>query len=77
MVMRHYLVQYRIVDGKKEEISRSLTGQDRYTVKPDSKDLANADSTVARYLKEMGVGDLVMSLMLATPPSSHPRDERR
>ena len=35
MVMRHYLVQYRIVDGKKEEISRSLTSQDQYTVNPD------------------------------------------
>jgi len=70
MVMRHYLIQYRIVDGRKEEISRSLTSQDRYTVDPDAKDLAGADSTVARYLKEMGVGDPVMNLMLTTPPSA-------
>ena len=70
MVTRHYLVEYRIVNGKKEEISRSLTGQDRYTVAPDSNDLASADSTTSRYLKEMGVGDPIMSLMLATPPSS-------
>jgi hypothetical protein len=70
MVTRHYLIQYRIVAGKKEEISRSLTSQDRYTVAPDAKDLAGADSTVALYLKEMGVGDLVMNLMLTTPPSA-------
>ncbi len=70
MVMRHYLVQYRMVDGRKEEISRSLTGQDRYTVAPDSNDLTSADSTVGRYLKEMGIGDPIMSLMLSTPPSS-------
>jgi hypothetical protein len=70
MVMRHYLVQYRIVDGKKEEISRSLTSQEQYTVDPNANDLSNADSTVARYMMGMGVGDPVMSLMLATPPSS-------
>ena len=34
MVTRHYLVQYRVVDGRKEEISRSLTGQDKFTVNP-------------------------------------------
>lgn len=70
MVMRRYLVQYRVVDGRKEEISRSLTSQDRYTVAPDANDLAGANSAVSRYLKEVGVGDPVMNLMLTTPPSA-------
>jgi hypothetical protein len=70
VVTRHYLVHYRIIDGKKEEISRSLTSQDSYTVAPDANDLAGVDSAVATYLKEMGVGEPILSLMLATPPSS-------
>jgi len=70
MVMRRYLVQYRIVDGKKEEISRSLTSQSQFTLSPDANDLAKADMGVANYLKQMGVGEPVMSLMLATPPAS-------
>jgi hypothetical protein len=70
MVMRHYLIQYRVIDGKKEEISRSLTSQDRYTAAPDANDLAGVDATVATYLKGMGVGDPVVNLMLTTPPSA-------
>ena len=70
MVMRRYLVQYRIVDGKKQEISRSLTSQSKFSVSPDVGDLAKADTGVASYLKEMGVGEPVMSLMLETSPAS-------
>jgi hypothetical protein len=70
MVTRHYLIQYRIVDGRKEEVSRSLTSQDKFTVNPNANDLTVADAGVAGYLKEMGIGDPVMNLMLATPPST-------
>lgn len=70
IVMRHYLIQYRIVDGRKEETSRTLTGVDKSVVAPDAKDLAGADSGAANYLREMGVGEPVMNLMLSTPPTS-------
>jgi hypothetical protein len=70
IVTRHYLVQYRTVDGRKEEISRSLAGQDKVTLDPDSKDLAAADAGVANYLKAMGIGEPVMSLMLSTPAAA-------
>ena len=69
MVLRRYLVKYQVVDGKRQEISRTLTSQERFEVSPDATDLAKADASVASYLKEMGVGEPLMSLTQATPPS--------
>jgi len=69
IVTRHYLIRYRIVDGRKEETSRTLTSVDKSAAAPDAKDLANLDAGVANYLGEMGVGEPVMDLMLSTPPT--------
>jgi hypothetical protein len=70
VVRRLYQVQYRIVDGKKQEISRTLMSQQQSTVATTSLDLSTADSSVAKYLAEMGVGDSIIKSMLLTPSST-------
>jgi hypothetical protein len=66
-VVRHFQVQYRVVDGRKEEVSRSLLGESfgRKTAGSGSPD--QIDHDVGAYLKEMGVGSPVMDEILATP----------
>jgi hypothetical protein len=65
-VIRRYQVQYRIIDGRKEEISRSLVGESlgQRTMSPGSPD--QIDQDIGAYLKEMGVGSPVMEAILTT-----------
>jgi hypothetical protein len=69
LTKRTYQVQYRIVDGQKQEISRTLMSEEQSTVAPTSADLSSADAAVAKYLAEMGIGDSIFKSMLATPSS--------
>lgn len=67
MIKRVYQVQYRIVGGEKQEISRTLMSEEQSSVVPTSVDLSSADNAVAKYLTEMGVGDSIIKSMLLTP----------
>jgi hypothetical protein len=66
---RMYRVQYRIVNGEKQEISRELISEQRSSAAPTSVDLSAEDASVGRYMAEMGIGDSILKAMLATPPS--------
>jgi hypothetical protein len=67
LVVRHYQVRYRIVDGRKEETSRTLTGETHSRTVTKEAASPKVDSDVAAYLKEMGVGPQLMTLIYATP----------
>jgi hypothetical protein len=66
-INRSYSVRYLDVAGLKFELSRKLVAVNSST--STSKRVADrgVDDRVAAYLREMGVGDPVMGLMLATP----------
>jgi hypothetical protein len=66
-INRSYSVRYLDLAGLKFEISRKLVAVNSST--STSKRVADrrVDDRVAAYLQEMGIGDPVMQLMLATP----------
>jgi hypothetical protein len=69
LLIRHYEVRYHVVDGRRQEVSRSLIGVSRppKTTFPGSPD--KFDREIGAYLKEMGVGAPLMEDILATPPT--------
>jgi hypothetical protein len=71
-VLRKYLVHYRIIDGRKEEISREVVSEDRNTVHSTAVNPADVNQRLAAYLKEMGVDAKLIAIMqTATPEQIH------
>jgi hypothetical protein len=65
-VIRHFLVRYRIVNGRKEEISRTFTGETHISTTRQAA-TSKIDSGIQAYFKEIGVGPQLMALIYATP----------
>jgi TPR repeat protein len=66
-VTRHYQVRYRVVDGRREEISRNLTGETHSRTTTKQAATPKVDTDIASYLNEMGVGPQLMAIIYATP----------
>jgi hypothetical protein len=67
-VKRAYKVRYFAIAWFKWEISRKLVGVRRSTATTRHAADKSVDDSVADYFAEMGVGDPVMALTIATPP---------
>lgn len=68
--MRRYEIFYRIVGGRKQEVSRRLIGEKSSTNSTVSEASEDLERSVADYFAEMGVGEPALSLTLTTPPTS-------
>jgi hypothetical protein len=66
-VKRSYAVRYLDLAGLKFELSRKLVAVNSSTSTKKRVADRGVDDAVAAYLQDMGVGDPVMELMLATP----------
>ena len=69
-IYRSYRVEYRIQNGHKEEISRTVTGESRKTSTSTQTMTAEDDARYSAYLAEMGVGHSLMNIMESTPSDS-------
>ena len=69
-IFRTYMVHYRVVNGRREEVSRDLTSEKRDTTTSTQGPTPKLESDVGAYLNEMGVDGLMLKLMDATPASS-------
>jgi hypothetical protein len=65
-----YRLNYRIVDGRREEISRILAGDKRSETTILKAASPGIEADVSAYLKEMGIGPLLMDLIETTPTTS-------
>jgi hypothetical protein len=68
--MPHYRVFYRIVEGRKQEISRRLVSEDSSTNSTVAEAAGDVERSAADYFGEMGVEEPVPSLMATTPSGS-------
>lgn len=65
-----YRIEYKIVNGKKQEVSRKEVGR-KVTGQSSSTKLGKkATATLNAYLKEMGVSDDIVDLMMSAAPDS-------
>ena len=72
-VLRRFRVTYRIVNGRKLEVSREALSEDRNTVTSTNVNPAAVNQRRADYLKEMGVDVKLIAIMqTATPDQIHP-----
>ncbi len=63
-----YRIEYKIVNGKKTEISRKEVGRKSAGQSSSTKLGKKAAAALTGYLKEMGVSADLIGLMLSTPP---------
>jgi hypothetical protein len=68
--LRHYEVFYRIVGGRKQEISRKLLSENTSTNSTVSEASDDVEHSLVDYFTEMGVGEPVLHLTLTTPSGS-------
>jgi len=70
-IHRRYYVRFVIENGRRREISRRLISEKTVAIKPEDQG-AGADTykPIARYLREMGIGDGLLALVTSVPPSS-------
>ncbi|RUM22030.1 hypothetical protein EFQ99_26265 [Rhizobium vallis] len=67
-----YRIEYKIVNGKKKEISRKEVGRKVAGQSSSTKLGKKANVALTAYLKEMGISDDVIDMMMsATPDSIH------
>jgi hypothetical protein len=66
-ITRWYRVNYRIVDGRKEEISRVFSGDKRSETTIQQSAGPKIEGDISAYLKEMGIGPPLMDLIETTP----------
>ncbi|EJZ19742.1 hypothetical protein RCCGEPOP_18698 [Rhizobium sp. Pop5] len=67
-----YRIEYKIVNGKKKEISRKEVGRKVAGQSSSTKLGKKANAALTAYLKEMGVSsDLIDMMMSATPDNIH------
>ncbi|EJJ25986.1 hypothetical protein [Rhizobium sp. CF142] len=65
-----YRIEYKMVNGKKQEVSRKEIGR-KVTGQSSSTKLGKkATATLKAYLKEMGVSDDIVDLMMRAAPDS-------
>ncbi len=65
-----YRIEYKMVNGKKQEVSRKEIGR-KVTGQSSSTKLGKkASATLKAYLKEMGVSDDIVDLMMSATPDS-------
>jgi hypothetical protein len=65
-ILRRYRVLYRIVGGKRHEVSRTLVSESSRTTMTQNADSPVINKKISGYLADMGVGEPLMQLMLAT-----------
>lgn len=65
-----YRIQYKMVNGKKQEVSRKEIGR-KLTKQTSSTKLGKkAEAALKAYLKEMGVSDDIIGLMMRATPDT-------
>jgi hypothetical protein len=64
-----YRETYRMVKGKKKIISRKVTRQKTYKLKPTTKLSASLRRTIKRYFLSMGVAESFLPFLDKAPPS--------
>jgi hypothetical protein len=65
-----YRIEYKIVNGKKTEVSRKEVGRKATGQSSSTKLGKKATAALTGYLKEMGVSSDLVGVMMATKPSS-------
>jgi len=68
--MRRYEISYRIVGGRKQEVSRRLVSEKSSTNSTVSEAGEDLERSAADYFTEMGVGEPVLHLTETTPSIS-------
>src|SRR5208283_5215143 len=68
--MRWYETSYRIVGGRKQEVSRRLVSEKSSTNSTVSEAGEDIERSVADYFAEMGVGEPALRLTSTTPSTS-------
>lgn len=69
-IVQHYKIYYRVVGGRKEEISREIIDQKRTQTTSKQTALPATENAIAAYLREQGIAPDVERIALSTPPSS-------
>lgn len=70
-IHRRYFVRFVIENGRRREISRRLISEKTVAIKPEDQGAgAETYKPIARYLREMGIGDGLLALVTSVPPSS-------
>ena len=65
-----YRIEYKIVNGKKKEISRKEVGRKVAGQSSSTKLGKKATAALTAYLKEMGVSEDVIGLMMSATPDN-------
>jgi hypothetical protein len=65
-----YRIEYKIVNGKKTEVSRKEVGRKAAGQRSSTKLGKKATAALTGYLKEMGVSSELVDLMMTTTPAS-------
>jgi hypothetical protein len=72
MVYRRFLIRYRTVNGRKQEISREQISENRKTIASTLVSPPAVNARVAAYFREMGEDpDIVALMQSATPQEIH------
>ena len=64
-----YRVTYRIVNGRKQTISKNVVSRKNAGVVSTTKLGAGLEKRIKTYLKDMGISEKLLAIALATPPS--------
>lgn len=65
-----YRIEYKIVNGKKQEVSRKEIGRKMTGQTSSTKLGKKAEAALKAYLKEMGVSDGIIDLMMRATPDT-------
>ncbi len=65
-----YRIEYRMVNGRKEEISRTEIGRRSEGETKSTKLGKKAEAALSAYLKEMGVSQDIIALMMSATPQT-------
>ena len=68
-VYRRFLVHYRVVNGRREEVSREVMSEDKKTVASTRVSPPALNARLAAYFREMGVDARIVGLMQTATPS--------
>ena len=71
-IYRRFLIHYRVVNGRKQELSRDMTSESRKTVASTVVSAPALNTRLAAYFREMGEDPNIVDLMqTATPEQIH------
>ena len=72
MVYRRFLIRYRIINGRKQEVSREQISENRKTIASTRVSPPDVNARLAAYFREMGEEPELLALMQsATPQEMH------